>query len=321
MLTALTKFLDQQRAFELIDFVFVLALLLAVSMLVLFLLYMFRSRTLLIELRESSAEVYYFLLPTLGLDGNDHQLIKRMAAFQPFPQQKNRIMLNPQIFDACAQRLIAEEKDTEALIRKLRKKLGFPPGAEGILPISSRDLPRDFPVLLVQKRKPAVQGVVVSNTESFLGIMIKDDTASSLVNGPVNLYFQNRAGFFTFTTKVTGRDGLVIHIEHSEQLKRYQRRKYLRKKVQLPVFIRLYQGGARAVKSVFLDLSGGGASLRNPGQQFQAEQQIELSFAPPGEKFNVLARIVRVSRDGEVIHVEYQALEQSARERIVRSIL
>ena len=325
MLTALTKTLDQQRAFEVIDFVMVFALLLAVSMLVLFLLFLIRSRTLLRELRVSSAEVYYFLLPTLALNGNDHQLIKRLAAFLPFPQQKHRIMINAQIFDACARRLVAEEQADEADLRNLRKKLGFPAGTEDFLPVSSLDLPVDLPVLVVQKGKSAVRGSVVSNTESSLAIMIDDDSASPLINGPTNVYFQNRAGFFTFATEVVGRDDRVIRLQHCERIKRYQRRRFSRRQVRLPVFVRPYQGphqgGSRAIKSVLIDLSGGGASLRNPGQQFRVEQQVELSFAPHGEKFHVLAQVVRVSRGGDVIHVEFKALEESARDRIVRSIL
>jgi len=321
MLTALNKILDQQRAFEVIDFIMVFALLLAVSMLVLFLLFLIRSRTLLRELRVSSAEVYYFLLPTLALDGNDHQLIKRLAAFLPFPQQKHRIMINAQIFDACARRLVAEEQIDESDLRNLRKKLGFPAGTEGILPVSSLDLPVDLPVFVVQKGKSAVRGSVVSNTESSLAIMIDDDSASSLINGPINVYFQNRAGFFTFATQVVGLDDRVIRLQHSERIKRYQRRRFSRRQVRLPVFVQPYQGGSRALRSVFVDLSGGGASLRNPGQQFQVEQQVELSFAPHGEKFHILAQVVRVSRGGDVIHVEFQALNGSERERIARTIL
>jgi len=321
MLTALTKILDQQRAFEVIDFVMVFALLLSVSMLVLFLLFLIRSRTLHRELRVSSAEVYYFLLPTLALDGNDHQLIKRMAAFLPFPQQKHRIMVNARIFDACARRLVAEEQADESVLRNLRKKLDFPAGTVGILPVSSLDLPIDLPVLLVQKGKSAIRGSVVSNTESSLAIMNDEDSASPTINGPINVYFQNRAGFFTFATEVVGRDDRVIRLQHSERIKRYQRRRYSRRQVRLPVFVQPYQGGSQAVKSVFVDLSGGGASLRNPGQQFRVEQQVELSFAPHGEKLHVLAQVVRVSRGGDVIHVEFQALNGSKRERIARSIL
>jgi len=179
----------------------------------------------------------------------------------------------------------------------------------------------DLPVFVVQKGRPAVRGSVVSNTASSLAIMIDEDSASPTINGAANVYFQNRAGFFTFATEVAGRDDRVIRLQHCEQIKRYQRRRYSRRQVRFPVFVRPYQGGSRAFRSVFVDLSGGGASLRNPGRQFQVEQQVELSFSPHGEKFHVLAQVLRVSRGGDVMHVEFQALEESARGRIAHSIL
>lgn len=320
-MTALTKILDQERAFEVIDFVVIVTLLLSVSMLVLFLLFLIRCRKLSRELRVSSAEIYYFLLPTLALDGNDHQLIKRMAAFLPFPKQKHRIMVNTQIFDSCARRLASKKQVDDSDLSNLRKKLGFLTSSEGILPASSLDLPVDLPVLLVQKGKPSLHGSVVSNTKTSLGIMVDDDATSPLIEAPINVYFQNRAGFFTFATQVSGRDDLVIHLNHSERIKRYQRRRYSRKRVQLPVFVRPCHSGSRALKSNFVDLSGGGASLRNPGQRFHVEQQIELSFSPRGERFQVSAQVVWISKGGDLMHVEFHALTGPERDRIVRSIL
>lgn len=321
MMTGLTKILDQERAFEVIDFVIIVSLLLSAAMLVLFLLFLFRCRKLRRELRVGSAEIYYFLLPTLALDGNDHQLIKRMAAFLPFPKQKHRIMVNSQIFDTCARQLAAKKQVDESDLRSLRKKLGFLTSAEGILPVSSLDLPVDLPVLLVQKGKPSFHGSVVSNTETSLGIMANDDSASPLIKAPINVYFQNRAGFFTFVTQVTGRDDLVILLNHSERIKRYQRHRYSRKRMQLPVFVRPSHSSSRAFKSNFVDLSDGGASLRNPGHRFKVEQQIELSFTPCRERFHVSAQVVRVSSGGDLMHVEFHALSGTERDSIVRSIL
>ena len=119
MLTVLTKLFDQNRATELVDFILIFALLFALAMLVLFLLAVLRSRRLQKEIRESSSELYYFLLPTLALDGRDHQLIKHLAEFLPFPQQKHRIMVNPRIFDFCARRLLAARPDNRGAVADL----------------------------------------------------------------------------------------------------------------------------------------------------------------------------------------------------------
>jgi c-di-GMP-binding flagellar brake protein YcgR len=328
MFTALSRTLDQQRAFEVVDFLIVFSLLLAALMLALFILFLVRSRRLQREIRESAAEVYYFLLPTLALDAKDHQLIKRMSAFLPFDRPKHRILLNPDIFDACARRLLAEDQSQQAPLANLRKKLGFADGRENILPASTRDILVDMPVVVDQEEGSPVRGKVVSNDESTVSIQIDARMERVPSEGAATVYFQSRAGFFSFSTRVAAQDARLVQVVHSDQIKRYQRRRYSRKRLRLPVFVWPYQStetirGARSVstpfKSILTDLSGGGASLINPEGAFQPDQQIELSFAPHGEEFHVVGQVVRVSRDGQVIHVEFQALEESDRERIVRS--
>jgi c-di-GMP-binding flagellar brake protein YcgR len=134
------------------------------------------------------------------------------------------------------------------------------------------------------------------------------------------VYFQNRAGFFSFTSRITEKDDRLIHVQHSDQIKRYQRRRYTRRRIRLPVFIQPYLGTSAPRKSILLELGGGGASLQNPGKSFQVEQQVELSFAPRGNEFHVLGQIVRISRGGQVIHVEFQALDEAERMRISHSV-
>jgi hypothetical protein len=318
MLTVLTKILDQQRATELIDFVLFFALLLALTMLILFLVVLSRNRRLQREMRESSAELYYFLLPRLALDGNDHQLIKRLAGFLPFPQQKQRLMVNPQIFDFCAFRLVAAGQIDEEAVGNLRSKLGFPQNAEDLLPVSSLDLPPHMPVILVQKGKPALRGSLISSDESSMAVEIEGEPSTAPEDGPITVYFQNRAGFFSFSTRIADREERILRLTHSDTIKRYQRRRYARQQLRMPVFIQPYQGTSAPLKSLLMELSGGGASLQNPQRSFGVDQQVELSFAPHGKKFHILGQVVRVSKSGQMIHLEFQALEEAERERIGR---
>ena len=320
MLSALNRLLDQNRAAELIDFILTFALLLALVMLILFLLVRSRNRRLQREIRESSSELYYFLLPTLALDGSDHQLIKHLAEFLPFPQQKHRIMINPRIFDFCSRRLLAARPEKQGAVTDLRSKLGFPQMAEDLLPGSTRDLPLEMPVILVRKGRPTLRGRVISNTESSVVVEIEGEPDTAPADDPITVYFQNQAGFFSFSTRIAAREEQILRLGHSEKIKRYQRRRYARKRLRLPVFIRPYQGTSAPFKSVLMDLSGGGASLQNPNRAFKIDQQVELSFAPHGKRFQVLGQVVRVSNGGQMIHMEFQALEQAERERIGRLV-
>jgi hypothetical protein len=277
-------------------------------------------RRLLREIREGSAELYYFLLPTLALDANDHQLIKRLAEFLPFPRQKHRLMVNPQIFDRCFRRLAAHESVNEGAVRNLRNKLGFSHTADNILPVSTLDLPLKMTVVIVPKGKPAVRSRLVSTDESALAVEIVGDPGTTPAEGPVTAYFQNRAGFFSFATRIASKEGRILRLDHSGTIKRYQRRRHARKKLRLPVFIQSYRSNSPPYNSTLIDLSGGGASLQNPNRRFAIDQQVELSFTPKDEQFHVLGQVVRVSKGGEVIHVEFQALEESDKEFIVRSV-
>jgi hypothetical protein len=318
MFTFLTKLLDQQRATELVDLILIFALLLALTMFILFLFALSRGRRLRRELRESSSELYYFLLPTLALDGEDHRFIKRLSEFLPFPQQRHRIMVNPGIFDFCARRLVAARPEEKNAVADLRSKLGFPQYALDFLPVSTRDLPLDLPLVLVQKGNPPVRGRLVAGDESSLSVEIQGQASVPPVSGPLNVYFQNRAGFFSFSTTIAVREEGILRLGHCDRIKRFQRRRYARKQLRLPVFIHPYQGTSAPLESVLMELSGGGASLQNPNRTLKVDQPVELSFAPRGEKFHVSGRITRVSKDGQVIHVEFQALEEKERERICR---
>jgi len=266
----------------------------------------------------------------LALDGKDHQLIKQLAEFLPFPRQKHRIMVNPRIFDFCVLRLLAAGPEQRGAVADLRSKLGFPQISEDVLPVSTRDLPLGMPVVLVRKGNPPFRGTLVARDESSLSVEIQGQAEGRPAAGqdsgpdsgqaaiPVSVYFQNRAGFFSFTTRITAREERVFRLEHSEKIQRYQRRRYARRQLRLPVFIHPYGGASKPLKSVLIELSGGGASLQNPSRAFTTDQQVELSFAPKGEKFHVLGRIVGVSKSGQVVHVEFQALEDTERERIGR---
>ena len=44
------------------------------------------------------------------------------------------------------------------------------------------------------------------------------------------------------------------------------------------------------------------------------------SFSPGGERFTVPARVVRLSVDGKVMHVQFLRLSESARDRLIASL-
>lgn len=321
MFSALIRLLDQQRAFEIADFAVAFILLLLLIFLILMILSLIQSRKLKRELARRSEEVYYHLLPTFRLDAEEHELVKRLAAFLNFPQQKYRILINPQLFDACADRLRAKEDLDEGLLADLRSKLGFSSTASGLLPISSVELPREMPMLIVRKGQGKIRGKVAANTKGSLVIGTDQNSEAVQPDTPCMVYFQSPAGFFSFPSRIIRQDKRSLRLQHSGQIKRHQRRRYSRKRVRLPVFLRIVNGNSESFSCDLVDLSGGGATLRNPEKRLKEGDRAELSFAPKDQRFHLLARVVRTSKGGDLAHVEFTSPDQAIRNLITHSLL
>lgn len=239
MLAVLTKSLEPIRAFELADFLVLFLLLMAAVMTTLFVVFLARARTLRRELQRSSEEVYYNLLPSLALNAEEHGLLKRLAVHLTPPQQRHRLVTNPQVFARCAEHFLREAPGEGAAVTRLQTKLGFLPA------------PGDMDL------RPAVK------------------------------------------------------------LPRHMRREHLRERVQLPAAIRVAGGAAKPLESALIELSGGGASLGNPENRFRAMDHLALTFSPDAQPLTVAARVLRTSRNGAMLHVRFEGLPPSSRERIV----
>lgn len=95
------------------------------------------------------------------------------------------------------------------------------------------------------------------------------------------------------------------------------RRMYMRRRVRLPVLVAREPDAADARQTILLDLGGGGASLRNPWGLLQKGDPLRMSFSPGAGRLTVAAHVVRVSGNGTAIHVKFESLSETARDRIL----
>ncbi len=267
-------------------------------------------------------EVYYHLLPALSLDRNDHEIIKSMAMFLPYSQQRYRVLLDPQAFDDCAGQMIRRGQADKAELKKLRDKLGFLDLRKDIIPASTSDISPGMPLMIRPKGAPAIRGKISGSTPEALLVNMREKLSSMLTGIPatgipVTVYFQNRAGFFSFVSTVNTQDEQTLALRHSETIKRYQRRRDSRKRMRLPIFVRLDRSDKKPLESTLVDLSAGGARLRNPLKMFKALDRLWLSFASDVNSFSVAAHVVWTSKNGEMIHVQFESVNDSLRQRIV----
>jgi len=137
------------------------------------------------------------------------------------------------------------------------------------------------------------------------------------MNAALTMYFHNAAGIFSFHTRVTDQTDDAVKLAHSTQITRHQRRRFYRSKVRLPVFVASSSIAAVPQESLLLDLGGGGASLQNPGGQLKKGNLITLSFIPEIGKFTLPGRVLRVSKNGRIINVKFESLQDAERNRVM----
>jgi c-di-GMP-binding flagellar brake protein YcgR len=136
----------------------------------------------------------------------------------------------------------------------------------------------------------------------------------------LRVYFQNRAGLFSFDSRILGVDDQGIRLRHAEEIRRIQRRKYYRKRVSQPVGVRDPGTEEQPVRSTLYDLGGNGASLKNPGRRYTAGDVVELSFMAAGERFSLVSEVLRTSKNGDVLHVRFAPMRETTRDRIIGAL-
>jgi hypothetical protein len=254
-----------------------------------------------------------------SLGTSDLNILERMVKHLKSPKDKHLLLEDQVTFNGCARKLIAYDRVASQGIAALRVKLGFKTRSPEGVPHSTAELQDDLPVIIVQKGKKGGRGSIAKVKPSSLTIALEGETPPPKRSLPIQVYFQAPSGRYTFITRIRGYSKGDIEIAHSENIKRLQRRKFYRKKLMLPVYVKRAESDEPSVLSTLIDLSGGGVSLVNRDLQFRAGDRISISLvASRTKRIYVAGNVLRISRGGKTIHVEFRDMLESSRDRIIR---
>lgn len=256
----------------------------------------------------------------LKLSPSHRELLKRMAHYLKDPTNIYQLLTDEVAFNAAALRLRENEEATPQSIAALRVALGYQAGRSDRAPKSSTQIPPGTNVLVVRNRykKPTKAEVLPAEPQAFVIRLVEEGTRMP-AGAAVDVYYQNSAGVFTFHSTVLGEDGRIARLSHSEEMKRYQKRRYYRRKIDLPVHVYPFDSD-RPVLSRFRDIGGGGASLLNTDHHFKVGDDLELRFKPDDEEIRLTGTVMRLSENGAVMHVNYEHIREALRDRIYAAI-
>ncbi len=255
----------------------------------------------------------------LGLTPSQRDLLERMRHYLKDDTQIHLLVTDEIAFNSAAARVRENDEAGAQSIAALRVTLGHG-GRGGRAPRSSAAIPEGATVLIARSRyrRPIKAKVLAPRPEAFR-VRVVEEGARLPSGAGVDVFFQSNAGVFTFRSTVLGEEGREARLAHSEDLKRYQKRRYYRRRVEVPV--RLYPFDTdKELLSKTRDIGGGGASLLNPDGHFKAGDELELRFRFEETEIKITSSVVRVSDSGRTIHVNYEHIRDSIRDRIYQAI-
>ena len=264
---------------------------------------------------------YRELVEKRSLTPSEQNLVKRLARFLKDPEKKYLILVSQPTFNFCAAKLRKKEAVTATSIAELRNRLGFRLQGPEQIPASSTELPDGQGLLIIGiKSNLKAQGRVGKQEPRSLVVELVEGSPTFREREPVRIYFQNRSGLFNFNSSVQSVQNRTVLLEHGEEIKRTQRRKYYRKRISQPVALRRPDSEEQHTVSTFYDLGGNGASLKNPEKRFSSGDDLELTFLAAGERFTLVAEVLRTSKVGEVLHVRFAPMRETTRDRIIGAL-
>lgn len=256
----------------------------------------------------------------LQLSPSQMALLERMAHHLRDPSQLHHLVTDEVAFNAAAAKLRETGEANAQTIASLRVTLGLHQGPSDRAPRSSAAIPEGSVVLVARNRyrRPSKAKVLAPQPGAFRVRLIEKETRLPPGAG-VDVFFQSSAGVFTFHTTVLAESPTEARLSHSEDLKRYQKRRYYRRRVELPVHLYPFDA-EKPLLSKSRDIGGGGASLLNPDGHFKVGDELEMRFQPDDAEIRITGTVVRVSDSGRTIHVNYEHIRDALRDRIYNAI-
>ncbi len=304
-------------------------------------IYIYGNRKRLTSKMKQSRSIYESRIRELGLTKEERDLLQKMYPYLSDPEIKKHLLLsNQSLFNLCASRLMQDQDIDEGTLSSLRVRLGFKRRSIEKQIISTTLLPAHIFLLIVQRETKRFYGKLISSDREGLVIRINDrQIVAPGVGSRLTCYFKTKSGTFHFTAEVLSLQDRDFKISHSERISRSQRRKYYRTKIPMAAFVRLAGSEEPMTPTRFMDISGGGAALINPQRRFRTGEDVQIDFETPatpqsasvdrnsvvvtpgGTEYSIVAEIVRLSRDGDVMHLVFGPLNESTRDRIVSFVL
>jgi c-di-GMP-binding flagellar brake protein YcgR len=284
--------------------------------------YVLTSKRARRQRRQRAQELFERKVECRGLSAEERQALLDLADTVPRGREKlPRMVRSARTFERAATHR-REAGVSEDTILALRVKLGFYEQSKQGPVHSTAEIPPGTAVHLRIHGLGGYHGRVVDQQPDVLLVEMDEDVEPFRKGTTVEASLKRPSGLYSFDTRVTDYRGYVVFLEHTGTVRKTQKRNYFRKKLRRAVTVRKLSNGSRVVRSTLLDIGGGGASFERAGIDVEVGDDVQLiMYLEEDLVISVQARVVRLSRNGEVGHVAFHDLRPGEQDRIVRYVL
>ncbi len=270
------------------------------------------------RLRTIAERRYRELAGAMPLTRSDMAVLEILSRYQKRPDGKALLLQNHSVFNACAERAISDGAVREGAVSALRVRCEIAGRPAGARPDSSAEIPVGSGVFIVDGGDRAIHGRVLEPSSSAFRVET-DGSSPQIASGTlVMVVYQSSSGIYEFHAAVLRNLRGEIELSHSEHVRHVQRRRYYRDKVLLPVHVKLASAPEHLQRSRFTDIGGGGASFLAPDERYKRGGEVEMMFHPDSRPtIHLTGRIVRESQRGKIVHVSFDNMRPSARDRVL----
>jgi hypothetical protein len=245
------------------------------------------------------------------------EVAETLARYLRDPVDRYLLFENQHSFNAAAQAALADDAVREGTVSALRVRLGYSVSPEGS-PLSTASLSQGTEVFVRSRthREP-VRATVRAPDPHHLQLQLHEPERHFRRGSAVELYYRNARGVFRILTDVLGQEEQVLSLRHTERVSREQKRRFFRKRLSVPIRVSYDSEEAERHPTRVRDLGGGGASFVNPDGLFALGDLVRLQLtARDGARLELHAKVLRLSENGNVCHVEFYSIRESMRDRI-----
>lgn len=255
------------------------------------------------------------------LSPRESQVLERLSWCLKNPNNKEQLLENQSLFLRASRRALREGMVTESDLYRLSDRMGVSLEAMRAKRQNSSSIPVGAQTSVADREMHMATGETLLSDENTLRVRLQRGHSGFHRGNQVEIVCNGEEGMYRFFSNVKGQEGKVLHLEHSNHVEHVQRRKYRRRRVQLPVELSLRALDDKPLETKTVDLSVGGAAVKNPKKRYVTGSELEVVLNPAsGSPMTLPATVVRSSKRNRIIHLRFGRLEQQHQHRLFRML-